>query len=538
MIKKLYKKGLSALLTLSLLFSFLPVMPAQAANSYAVDELKFGQIINVGDTISKGTNGYKISDIVYHENEDPSGGREAIKNPVDPYTVRSFWGIEEWMVLKPRLSNNEYLVEFYPAPQKKYTVTVDGGSTKEAEYAVGEIVTITADNKLDGSQFVNWSSTNTEVTFKDPKAATTTFEMPASPVDITANFTTPPVTKYTVTVKGGKAEEAEYAAGDVVNIKANPPVKGYDFVYWEADKDDVKFEHFMEAETSFIMPARDVSLEAVFEPIPTYKVTVKGGRTGDGQDQYAYGDQVPIIAEVPDGSQFDKWTANVGGIVFEDASAATTTFGMPMGPVTITAIFKPAPVPPVTKYPVTVEGGKADKGTYAPGEDVKITAEDRDGGQFVNWSTDNKDVDFANAKAATTTFKMPASAVNITANFKTAPVPPTAEYTVIVTNDGNGTAKAAPAKAQAGTKITLSATPKSGYHFKEWKVEKGGVTIAKDNTFTMPAGDVTVKAVFEKTTTNPVTGLPMSGGETGAFALITLSVLLLGTTVLKRKTDH
>ena len=69
--------------------------------------------------------------------------------------------------------------------------------------------------------------------------------------------------------------------------------------------------------------------------------------------------------------------------------------------------------------------------------------------------------------------------------------------TVTVTTDGNGTASASPSKAAAGTEITLTATPNEGYHFKEWQVISGGVTI-KDNKFTMPDSNVEVKAVFEK----------------------------------------
>ena len=42
------------------------------------------------------------------------------------------------------------------------------------------------------------------------------------------------------------------------------------------------------------------------------------------------------------------------------------------------------------------------------------------------------------------------------------------EFTVTVTSGGNGTASASPAKAAAGMEITLTATPKEGYHFKEW----------------------------------------------------------------------
>ena len=71
------------------------------------------------------------------------------------------------------------------------------------------------------------------------------------------------------------------------------------------------------------------------------------------------------------------------------------------------------------------------------------------------------------------------------------------EHAVTVTTEGGGTASASPAKAVAGTEITLTATPKTGYHFKEWQVISGGVTI-KDDKFLMPDSNVEVKAIFEK----------------------------------------
>ena len=70
-------------------------------------------------------------------------------------------------------------------------------------------------------------------------------------------------------------------------------------------------------------------------------------------------------------------------------------------------------------------------------------------------------------------------------------------YTVTVSNDGNGTGTATPSTAATGTEITLTAMPKEGYHFKEWQVISGGVTI-KNNKFLMPNDNVEVKAIFEK----------------------------------------
>ena len=70
-------------------------------------------------------------------------------------------------------------------------------------------------------------------------------------------------------------------------------------------------------------------------------------------------------------------------------------------------------------------------------------------------------------------------------------------YAVTVLTDGNGTASASPATAAAGTAITLTASPNSGYHFERWEVVSGGVTI-ENNAFTMPTQPVTVRAVFAR----------------------------------------
>lgn len=70
-------------------------------------------------------------------------------------------------------------------------------------------------------------------------------------------------------------------------------------------------------------------------------------------------------------------------------------------------------------------------------------------------------------------------------------------FTVTVTSGGNGTVSASHVKAVTGTEITLTATPDKGYHFKEWQVISGGVTI-KDDKFLMPSANVEVKAIFEK----------------------------------------
>lgn len=89
-----------------------------------------------------------------------------------------------------------------------------------------------------------------------------------------------------------------------------------------------------------------------------------------------------------------------------------------------------------------------------------------------------------------------------------------AEFTISVKTDGNGTASASPAKAAADTEITLTATPNKGYHFKEWEVISGGVTI-KDEKFLMPNDNVEVKAIFEKDAPAPTEFIVTFDGNDG-----------------------
>ena len=136
---------------------------------------------------------------------------------------------------------------------------------------------------------------------------------------------------------------------------------------------------------------------------------------------------------------------------------------------------------------------------------VKVSLEATGNNRFTDTTTFK-----INGKAATIVTKRGEEAV-ITLTFDaTEGTPAATEYTVTVKDDGNGTASANHVKAVAGTEIKLTATPNSGYHFKEWKVVKGGVII-KDNKFTMPADNVEVKAIFEK---NSSTGGGGGGGVT------------------------
>ena len=162
--------------------------------------------------------------------------------------------------------------------------------------------------------------------------------------------------------------------------------------------------------------------------------------------------------------------------------------------------------PAATEYSVTVSidgsgTASASLATAAAGTEIILTAKADTGYHFKEWQVVTSNVTIKDNR-----FTMPAGNVEVKAIFEKNATPPPSptEYSVKVSTDGSGTAMADKTSAAAGTVVTLSATPKSGYHFKQWQVVTGGVTI-KDNKFTMPAGNVEVKAIFEKNATPPPT---------------------------------
>ena len=88
-----------------------------------------------------------------------------------------------------------------------------------------------------------------------------------------------------------------------------------------------------------------------------------------------------------------------------------------------------------------------------------------------------------------------------TVNFIDSSGPAPASHGISVENDGGGTASANAVSAVENTEITLTATPKAGYHFKEWQVIRPTGLMISGNTFIMPDEAVTVKAIFAE---NPV----------------------------------
>lgn len=108
--------------------------------------------------------------------------------------------------------------------------------------------------------------------------------------------------------------------------------------------------------------------------VSSYNLTVIGG-TGEGV--FIQGASVTITANEPTiGKKFSGWT--IDGISGLDTTQTSLTFNMPANAVTATANYEDI------EYTITVNGGTGG-GTYKQGDEVTVTAEDKEGKEFVGW---------------------------------------------------------------------------------------------------------------------------------------------------------
>ena len=214
-----------------------------------------------------------------------------------------------------------------------------------------------------------------------------------------------------------------YAEGVDVNIRATPAT-GYGFVEWTAEP-EVTFADAGATQTSFTMPADDVTVTANFGQ--AYALTMastptEGGNAIDvqGYGEYAQGGRVSIRAQAATGYQFLNWSATPD-VVFADANASETTFTMAGQPVTVTAVFESVSYT-LTLAASPILGGTASAapaGPYQEGTVITLQAVVASGYQFSHWTAGAGVL--ANHNASVTTFTMPGSDVTVTATFTLVP---------------------------------------------------------------------------------------------------------------------
>ncbi len=147
-------------------------------------------------------------------------------------------------------------------------------------------------------------------------------------------------------------------------------------------------------------------------------------------------------------------------------------------------------------YPVTINGSRAANtgaASYESGSLVTIYAGSPESGyRFSGWVGN---IAPTNATATTTTFVMPAYAINLTATWQN-----TTRYDVTV-NGSQGVVSTGEGTYLAGEQVDIDAGSLAGYTFNGWQAV--GITLANSSqaktSFIMPANDVDLRATWVST---------------------------------------
>ena len=297
-----------------------------------------------------------------------------------------------------------------------------------------------------------------------------TFIMPARNVEVSAVFT---ANAYSITVvqpTGGtvSASATSATAGTTIELTANP-AEGYTLDYFTLDGARINGN-------TFIMPARNVDVSAVFTA-NAYGITVvqpAGGTVSASATSATAGTTVKLTATPAEGYTLDYFT-------LDGARINGDTFIMPARNVEVSAVFT------ANAYSITVvqpTGGtvSASATSATAGTTIELTATPAEGYTLDYFTLDGERING-------NTFIMPARNVDVSAVFTAN------AYSITVVQPAGGTVSASKLSAFFGEAVELTAVPDEGYELSHYVVNGAA---NNGGTFTMPARDVIVTAVFTK----------------------------------------
>ena len=297
-----------------------------------------------------------------------------------------------------------------------------------------------------------------------------TFIMPARNVEVSAVFT---ANAYSITVvqpaNGSVAASATSAtAGTTIELAATP-AEGYTLDYFTLDGARINGN-------TFIMPARNVEVSAVFTA-NAYSINVvqpTNGMVSASATSATAGTTIELTATPAEGYTLDYFT-------LDGARINGDTFIMPARNVEVSAVFT------ANAYSITVvqptNGTVSASATFATaGTTIELTATPAEGYTLDYFTLDG-------ARINGDTFIMPARNVEVSAVFTAN------AYSITVVQPTGGTVSASKLSAFFGEAVELTAVPDEGYELSHYVVNGAA---NNGGTFTMPARDVIVTAVFTK----------------------------------------
>ena len=397
---------------------------------------------------------------------------------------------------------------------KKITVTVpEGDITLTAKY--NELYTVTVDDEIVGAfiegewvqikanvpedrKFEGWTSPDTLLNELHGNENNAEFKLLMPGHNVTLNATTSQRYYVTVNDEGNElnpSEKTEVAAGDSFYLEAAGR-DGWEFIGWTVDNEDVaKQLDLTKAERqSFTMPKNtNVTVTAKYMKYRT--ITVNGGTVnGETTITDALREQNVKIKAVydPEEQVFDHWEAegpDGWALTEEQKGAESFDLKVPKGNVTLTAMYK-------TLHTVTVINGTANGETTikaVAGEKITLTPNLPDDQEFDCWYSEDINLNEEQRKTPELTFKMRDFDITIEAKSKQLYFVELADADTTA-NGGSGNVE-----VKSGEDVTIVAPEREGWKFIRWEVSDNAHldnATASEAHFTMPSGNVSVKAVY------------------------------------------
>ena len=302
-------------------------------------------------------------------------------------------------------------------------------------------------------------------------------------------YTITTATDATITVDG-KAVTSAFA-GEKVTVTAAGR-ENAEFTGWTAKGITLTDEQKVNPTVTFTMPDKNVTLTPNYKQY--YTITSNDAaviiRVDDvAADKALKGQTNNALAPNKDGWEFEKWEAT-GVDLGNQVNKNWITFKMPESNVTLNPQY-------AKLHAIEVVNGKANITSAKEGTKVTVTAEERPGYVFDRWVIlENSNAELENEKNETATVTVKDTDVKVKAVYKKLHGI-TIEGGAFTVNGGT----AATAKKGDAIVATAGSAP-AGQKFSHWEVT-GVDGLTKEQLenvpleFTMPKGEVTLKAVFK-----------------------------------------
>ena len=495
------------------------------------------------EIINSGTGGQSAQNITY----TPSAGKgyfyQTAQNGTKLHTRKAISGTTPYLCIEP---DTLYTLTLSDG------VTATTGGTKDTKFYAGESVTVTAPQDTETKTFKEWTGGENIISTNPTDwrtKGTFTFTMPAGNIKLDASYNT--ITKYNVNVTGGTIggepgkTTGSYQQGDEVTVVFDESTDiAKQFKQWkstetepEAPAVDWTSANNKTSKTfTFKMPAGNVTLEAECKTV--YNVSVDDGRgsftvNGAARTQALEGETVKVKTSdtfFDAYHQFNGWSLSDDSAQMVEPSknwqtSKTFTFTMPAGNVSLKADYKQLYDLTVTGGTVVDENGDT-SGIYLPGTKVTVTfTESTDiDKQFKQWTDCDNITDATPTNwqtSETFTFTMPADNVTLSAEYrKTYQIHEPAGKAKFF---AEGAEEQEIDEALPGTRI-IAKVPDSELNdhrqFNMWGLASEKELVEPDQNwqgkqsfrFTMPEGNVELRAFFTTLYDVTVTGGTIEGG--------------------------